>query len=302
MANALLEFSNALADAVELSGASTVGILEGGRQGVSGTVWRDGIVVTAEHTIRSRDEVSVVLPTGEIKKGKVAGRDPGRDLAIVRLENGAAKPAELADTRDARVGHVVLAIGRRGSSGLSASYGVVSAIGGPWRTWQGEHVDRHWRLDVSPYPGFSGGALIDVQGRVLGINTSGPRGAILTIPGDTVSKVVGQLLEKGRIARGYLGAGLQSVQLPSSIERTTGRRQEVGLLVVMVAPGGPAESAGLLIGDVLLSVDGQVVSGTADLQSALDGEKIGKTARLKVLRGGNLADVDVVIGERLWRE
>jgi S1-C subfamily serine protease len=302
MANALLEFSNALADAVEHAGASTVGILEGGRQGVSGTVWREGVIVTAEHTIRTRDEVTVVLPTGETKRGKVAGRDPGRDIAAVRLENGTIKPAELGDTASTRVGHVVLAVGRRGSSGLSASYGVISAVGGAWRTWQGEHVDRHWRLDVSPYPGFSGGPLIDVQGRVLGVNTSGPRGRILTIPSDTVSKVVGQLLEKGRVARGYVGAGLQPVQLPASIERTTGRKQEVGLLVVMVAPQGPAERAGLLIGDVLLSVDGQTVSGTADLLSALDGEKIGKSARLKVLRGGNLADVELVIGERPWRE
>jgi S1-C subfamily serine protease len=220
----------------------------------------------------------------------------------VRIENGGFKPAELGDTASTRVGHVVLAVGRRGTSGLSASYGVISAIGGPWRTWQGENVDRHWRLDVSPYPGFSGGPLIDVQGRVLGVNTSGPRGAILTIPADTVNKVVGQLLEKGRVARGYLGAGLQPVTLPQSIEKAIGRKQDLGLLVVMVAPGGPAERAGLLIGDVLLAVNGQSVSGTSDLQSALDGEQIGKNTRLRVLRGGNLAEVDVVIGERPWRE
>jgi S1-C subfamily serine protease len=291
MASALVDFSNSLADAVERTGQSVVGIVEGGRHGVSGTVWRDGVVLTAEHTIRRRDSVTVILPSGEKTTCKVVGRDPGRDVAVVRLDGGRVSPAQVADVSRARVGHVVFAVGRRGESGLNASYGIISAIGSAWRTWQGELVDRHFRLDLLPYPGFSGGPLIDAQGHVLGINTSGPRGGVLTIPSSTLEKMVPQLIEKGTITRGYLGAGLQPVTLPQAANKN-------GLLVVMVAEAGPAERAGLLVGDVLVAIEGQSISATTDLLPALDAEKINRPVKLRLLRGGKAMDTEVVVGER----
>lgn len=297
MPNALVDFSNSLADAVERAGQSVVGIAEGGRHGVSGTVWRDGVVLTAEHTIRRRDVVTVILPNGEKTNGKIAGRDPGRDVAVVRLDGGRISPAQIADASRARVGHVVLAVGRRSENGLNASYGVISAIGDAWRTWQGELVDRHFRLDLLPYPGFSGGPLIDAQGHVLGINTSGPRGEVLTIPSSTLEKVVPQLLDKGSIERGYLGAGLQPVTLPQAANK-----HSAGLLVVMIAEGGPAEGAGLLVGDILIAIDGTPISSTTDLLPALDAEKINKPVKVRLLRGGKAMEVDVVVAEKPRRQ
>lgn len=298
MANALMDFSNSLADTVEHAGRAVVGILEGGQHGVSGTMWRAGVVVTAEHTIRGRQGVTVILPTGGTAPATVAGRDPGTDIAVLKLATEDAAPAQFGDTAKLRVGHVVLAIGRRGKEGLSTSYGVISAIGGPWRTWQGGRVDRYWRLDLLPYPGFSGGPLVDAQGHVLGINTSGPRRSVLTIPILTVDQVVKQLLDKGRVTRGYLGAGLQPVQLPHVVQQTLTEKRDLGLLIITIAPGGPAERAGLLIGDVVLAIDGNILTDPADLQATLDPESVGKTARVQVLRAGRPTEIHVTIGER----
>jgi S1-C subfamily serine protease len=298
MANTLIDFSNSLADAVESAGRSVVGVLEGGRGGVSGTLWRPGIAVTAAHTIRGRQQVTVALPNGKTVTANVAGHDHGTDIAILKLEANSAEAAHFGDAAELRVGHVVLAVGRRGEQGLSTSYGVISALGAPWRTWQGGRVDRYLRLDLLPYPGFSGGPLVDVQGQVLGINTSGPRRSVLTIPSSTVDKIVTQLIEKGHVARGYLGAGLQSVQLPPAVQQGLAEKHNVGLLVLMIAPDGPAERAGLMIGDILLAIDGNTVSDTADLQPALDPESVGKAVRAQILRAGKLVEVSITIGER----
>lgn len=298
MTNTLIDFSNGLANAVENAGRSVVGVLEGGQRGVSGIVWRAGVVVTAEHTIRGRREVTVALPSGETAVASVAGRDPGTDIAVLKVAENGATPAEFGDTAKLRVGHLVLAVGRRGGDGLSTSYGVISAIGGAWRTWQGGRVDSYWRLDLLPYPGFSGGPLVDAEGHVLGINTSGPRRSVLTIPRLTVDHVVAQLLSKGHVARGYLGAGLQTVQLAPALKQTLEPKQDTGLLIITIAADGPAEHAGLLVGDVLLTIDGNPLTDSGDLQVTLDSESVGKAARLQVLRGGKPIEVNVTIGER----
>jgi S1-C subfamily serine protease len=298
MANTLIDFSNSLADAVERAGRSVVGVLEGGQRGVSGTLWRAGIAVTAAHTIRGRQEVTVILPASGRTTASVVGRDPSTDIAVLKLAANDVEPAQLGDAAQLRVGHLVLAVGRRGEEGLSTSYGVISAIGGPWRTWQGGRIERYLRLDLLPYPGFSGGPLVDVEGKVLGINTSGPRRSVLTIPTATVEKVVKQLIEKGHVARGYLGAGLQPVRLPKAVAQTLAEKREVGLLILTIAPESPAERAGLLIGDIVLAIDGNIVTDTADVQATLDPESVGKTVRVQILRGGKPTEVNVTIGER----
>lgn len=302
MTNTLIDFSNSLADAVERAGRSVVAVLEGGQRGVSGTLWRAGIAVTAAHTIRGRQEVTVVLPTGGKTTASILGRDPSTDIAVLKLAANDAAPAQFGDAAQLRVGHLVLAVGRRGEEGLSTSYGVISAIGGPWRTWQGGRVDRYLRLDLLPYPGFSGGPLVDVEGKVLGINTSGPRRSVLTIPFATVDKVVKQLIEKGHVSRGYLGAGLQPVRLSQAVQQSLAEKREIGLLILTIAPESPAERAGLLIGDIVLALDGNVLTDTADVQATLDPESVGKTLRVQILRGGKPTEVNVTIGERTRSE
>jgi S1-C subfamily serine protease len=295
VANTISQFSNQLADAVERAGSAVVAVLEGGRGGVSGTVWRDGIVVTAEHTIRGDDEVTLVLPSGVEAKASVAGRDPATDVAVLKVREK-LKPTDFTDSAAIRTGHIVLAVGRRGKEGLSASFGLVSATGGEWRTRHGGRMDRWFRLDLTPYPGFSGGPLIDVSGQIIGINTSGPRRGVVTIPNATVDRVVETVLRGGQISRGYLGIAVQPVAFPpkGSLKVESDR----GLLVITVSQGSPAEQAGLMIGDVIVALNGAAVSSPGDLQRVLDPEGVGKSATFQLVRAGRLSDAEVTIGRR----
>lgn len=297
MTSFLVDLSNELANAVERAGASVIAVEEGGREGVSGTLWRDGIAVTAEHTIRGRDKVTVKLPSGERTTAAVAGRDSGTDIAVLKV-SGAEGHVAIADETSMRVGEIVLSIGRRKAEGLAATYGVISAIGGPWRTWHGTRIDRWLRLDLNPFPGFSGGPVVNAHGQALGMATSGPRRSAVTIPASTVSRVVDQLLLKGRVSRGYLGVGVQPVAFPEGASKWEGVSAEHGLLVVMLEPGGPAANAGVLLGDILLSIAGAELIGRDSLQPALDGENIGKPVKVDLARGGRLLHLDVVVGER----
>jgi serine protease DegQ len=297
MTSSLVEFSNNLADTVERAGASVLAVLEGGREGVSGTVWREGLAVTAEHTIRGRDEVTVVLPSGERTNATVTGRDPGTDIAVLKLATQAA-PAKLADESQARVGEVVLAVGRRGDEGLATTYGIVSAVGGPWRTWHGSRIDRWLRLDLSPFTGFSGGPIVNARTEVLGIATSGPRRTVVTIPSSTVSRVVDQLLQRGRIARGYLGVGVQPVALPESARQAIGTEAAHGLLVITVEPTSAAENAGIVLGDIIIAIEGTPVRNVRSLHHALDPENVGKALTIELLRAGKLHKLSVTVGER----
>lgn len=297
MSNSLVEFSNELANAVERAGKSVITVLEGGREGVSGTVWRDGIAITAEHTIRGLDEVTVLLPSGTKAKARVAGGDHGTDIAILQVPAGVPAVA-IADESQSRVGDIILAVGRREAEGLAATYGMLSSIGGPWRTWQGARVDRWLRLDLNPFTGFSGGPIVNARGEALGMATSGPRRTAAVIPAATVNRVVDQLVQRGRIARGYLGIGMQPVAFPETARRQLGLEADRGLLVVSVAPASPAEQAGILLGDILVKVEDSPISSIQALQSFLDSENVGKAIAFEVVRGGQLVKLNVTVGEK----
>jgi len=297
MSSSLVEFSNSIADAVERVGTSVIAVLEGGREGVSGTLWREDLAVTAEHTIRGQNEVTVVLPNGEESKANVSGRDPGTDIAVLTIaqKSGAAS---LADESQARIGEIVLSVGRRGTDGLATTYGVISALGGPWRTWQGARIDRLLRLDLNPFTGFSGGPIVNARGEVLGIATSGPRRSVVTIPTSTVTRVVDQLLQRGRVARGYLGVGMQPVAFPDSARQALGTNADRGLLVVTVASGSSAEQSGVLLGDIIVTVNGSPVHSLRSLQPVLDSENVGKQVHFEIVRGGKFVKLSVTVGER----
>jgi S1-C subfamily serine protease len=197
-----------------------------------------------------------------------------------------------------RVGQLVLALGRPGTS-VTASLGIVSAVGGEWRTWQGGTIDRFVRLDLSVYDGFSGGPLVEAGGRVAGINTSGlARATALTVPAATVSRVTGQLLTRGHVARGWLGIATQPVRLPPALQRSLGTEAESGLVVVNVEPDSPADGGGVLIGDILLALDDRPVSDPGDVLAALGGDRIGQAIALRVARGGRAERLTVTVGER----
>jgi S1-C subfamily serine protease len=297
MPNSLVEFSNELADAVESTGASVITVLEGGREGVSGTIWRDGLAISAEHTIRGRDEVTILLPSGTKTKARVAGRDHGTDIAILEVPAGTPSTA-VADGSQSHVGDIVLAVGRRPDEGIAATYGMISAVGGPWRTWQGARIDRWLRLDLNPFTGFSGGPVVNARGESLGMATSGPRRTAVVIPASTVNRVVDQLLQRGRIARGYLGIGMQPVAFPEAARQSLGLGADHGLLIVAVASNSPAEKAGLLLGDIIVRAEGSSTHTLQSLQPFLDSENIGKAMPIEVVRGGQLVKLNVTVGEK----
>jgi len=296
MPNSLVEFSNELADAVERAGKSVITVLDGGREGVSGTVWRDGVAITAEHTIRGLEEVTVLLPSGTKAKARVTGRDHGTDIAI--LEVPGLSPVSIADESQSRVGDIILAVGRREAEGVAATYGMISAISGPWRTWQGARVDRWLRLDLNPFTGFSGGPIVNARGEAIGMATSGPRRSAVTIPASTVNRVVDQLVQRGRIARGYLGIGMQPVAFPEGTRQSLGISADRGLLVVAVAPASPAEKAGILLGDIIVMAEGASIESMQSLQAFLDSENVGKPIALDVVRGGQRVKLSVTVGEK----
>jgi S1-C subfamily serine protease len=301
VSSTLLALSNDLAGAVEHAGRTVVAVHARPRTPSSAVHWRQGVIVTADHTVKRDEEISVSLPDGRMVPAVLAGRDPSTDLAVLKLQAAEFPTAEIGDAATLRVGHMVLAVARPSERGVSASWGVISALGGPWHTWHGGQIEQFIRLDLTLYPGFSGGPLVDARGCVMGINTSGPRNIVLTIPPSTVNRVVDQLLEKGRMARGYLGLGLQPVRLPESLQRTLNLPRTGGIIIVAVEADSPAEKAGLLIGDVLVALDGVPVGDTADLQALLGPERVGTAVGASIVRAGLLTERTIIVSERPQR-
>jgi S1-C subfamily serine protease len=300
--SSLLSLSNELADSVGHASVAIVAINARERIPSSGVLWQQGIIATAAHTIKRSEEITVMLPDGSTVPARLVGRDAGTDLAVLKLDGVELPAADIGDSAALKVGHLVLAVGRVSESGPSASLGIVSAIGGPWRTWRGGQIDLFIRLDLAIYDGFSGGPLIDGKGRIVGINTSGlSRRSGLTIPTSTVNRVVADLLQHGRIARAYLGVSMQPVQVPNALKERLKLSGSGGVIVLSVEEDGPASRAGLLIGDVLIALDDTPVADTDDVQAALGPERVGQALNASVIRGGELTQVSITVGERPQR-
>ena len=297
MANPLTDFSNGLTAAVEKAGGSTILVDARKRYPASGIVYADDLVLTADHVVTREDDIKVLLPDGKSLSATIAGRDPGSDLAVLRLAEKALTPAKTSDS--IKVGQLVLALGRPSSAGMQASWGIVTAISGPTRTFRGGMLDEYVQSETTPYPGFSGGPLINTEGEVLGLNTSGlTRGSSLTIPVKVAWRVADALAKHGTFKRGYLGVRTQPVDVPEAARQALKREQSHGLLVLWLEEGGPAEKAGLLVGDILVAISGQPVGDADDLFSALNSDTVGKAIAVEVLRGGRPETVSVTVGER----
>lgn len=296
--NVLSVLSEAMADAVEKAALSTVLVDGRRRYPASGIAYATDLILTASHVLEREDEIPVILPDGSKQTGELLGRDPGSDLAVLRIGGKIAALAEPASP-EARVGQLVLAVGRPTPDGVQASLGVVSAITGPVHTRRGGLLERHIRTDAIPYPGFSGGPLVDSEGKVLGMNTSGlTRGASLAIPSGQAWQIAESLAEHGSVRRGYLGVRSQPVEIPLIQKEALGRQQATGLLLVGVEPDSPAAEAGLMVGDILTGFAGGPVSEPDELFVSLAGEVVGRPTSLEILRAGELQEVTVTIGER----
>jgi S1-C subfamily serine protease len=289
MASDLAALSNDLAAAVERAARSVVAVHARPRFSSSGVFWRPGIIVTAEHAIRGGDDITVTLPSGASAGATLAGRDPGTDVAVLRVESGSGEAIPHAAALPA-AGNLVLSVGRSKDSGVNATMGIVSAVSGSWRTWRGGRLEHYIRLDLTLYPGSSGAVAVNIAGEAIGIATPVlSRIAGLAIPAISLDRIVDEILTRGSVRRGYLGIGLQPVELPD---------HQRGLIVLSVEPGGPAEQAGVLIGDVVLSLGGSPVVDTDDVQNALESKAVGDPIEVDLLRGGSLTRIAVITGER----
>src|SRR5829696_4765767 len=250
MSNTLQEFSNGLSSAVEKGGASTVVVDARKRYPASGIAYADDLVLTADHVVTREENIKVLLPDGKPVSATIAGRDPGSDLALLRLAEKVLTPANTSDAF--KVGQLVLALGRPSSAGMQASWGIVTAISGPTRTFRGGLLDEYIQTETTPYPGFSGGPLVNSEGEVLGLNTSGlTRGSALTIPVKGAWRIADALAKHGSVKRGYLGVRTQPVEISGSARQALKRDQGHGLLVTWLEEDGPAANGSLFVGDIL---------------------------------------------------
>jgi S1-C subfamily serine protease len=295
MSDVLVNLSNALADAVSKAGQGTVRVEARRRLPATGIVWSsDGLIVTAHHVVERDDNISIGLANGEKVSAKLVGRDPSSDVAVLKAETSGLTVLPQAAADSLKVGHLILALGRPGKDVL-ATHGIVSALGEPWRSGATE-VDRYLQTDVVMYPGFSGGPLVSAAGELLGMNTSAMRDTSLSIPVSTLVRVVDTLVKHGKVRQGYLGIGAQPVKLPAGLREQLG--QETGLLIASVETDSPADKAGFLLGDTVVGLDGKTVRHMDDLASVLSGDKVGTAVKAKIVRGGQVQELTVTIGER----
>ena len=296
--NVLVELSDALADAAEKAGKATVLVNARRRMPASGIVYASDLVLTADHVVERDEDIKVILADGAEIPARVAGRDAGSDLAVLKLERAAESVAE-ATKSPARLGQIALALGRPTLDGIEASLGTVSAIGGPIRTGRGGMLERYLRTDSISYPGFSGGPLVAADGTVLGLNTSGlANGAAVTVPADIAWRITETLVKHGRIKRGYLGIRSQTVDIPEASQKALEREQATGLLVVGVENSSPADRGGLIVGDILVGVAGAPVLHHDELFARLDGDVAGKSTPVDILRGGQPQTLNILVGEK----
>jgi S1-C subfamily serine protease len=295
--NPLVAFSDHAGQLVERTAGSIVAVHGGGRRSSSGIHWRSGIIVTAEEALERDEDIKITLPGGRLVEAALAGRDPTTDVAVLRFQPDGLAAAQTADAASLRAGHVVLAIGNHQGAPV-ASLGIVAVAGGAWHSLRGGAIDSLIRLDLALSQAAEGGALVDAQGRVVGMAVLGPRRRALAIPTATIERVVDQLLAKGHVYRGYLGAGLQPVRLGRAAEDAQPSGGGRGILVVSIDPDGPAARAGLLVGDIVTTWNAKPVERVREVMRFLSPDSVGHPVDLGLLRGGAPTALKIVIGER----
>jgi S1-C subfamily serine protease len=294
MTDQLVQFSDALAARVESTKPTAVAIRLAHERFVTGIVWQSDVVVASEQSLPRREEFEVVMSGGTVTTAKVAGRDSSTNIAVLRPQAPLASSS--ITTNEARAGAIVIAIGADGTGGASARLGIVNIVGPEWHSSRGGLIDRRIALDVRLARSEEGGPIFDAAGSCIGMSTFGPRGQVLVIPAATIDRIVPTLLKDGRVARGWLGVALQAVAVPDALRATVD--QSSGLMVMSVVENGPAAQAGIVAGDIILSVDGTSTRRFRKIARHFGSENIGRKAELRVIRSGAVITVKTTIAER----
>ena len=280
---------------IQVAAGAVVGVEVHGRTVASGLLWRPGVVVTASDAIEGDDGLAVGTATAPSQPAQLAGRDPTTDIAVLRLADAETAPPALAAAGAVQVGRLVVAVGR-GSEGVIASLGMVSVAGGAWQSRRGGTIDSLVRLDLRLDPRAEGGIVVDGDGRLVGMAVLGPRRRPLVIPSATIERIAPRLLAEGRIRRGYLGVSTHPVRLDEALAAVHALSERRALMVTALDPEGPARKAGVLIGDVIVALDGAAVPGMRTLMARLGPEMAGKSVDLGILRAGQMTTTTVTIG------
>ena len=288
----LAALSNDIAATVDAVAPAVVAVEGRDRVGSSGFFLRANTIVTADHAVE-HDEIDVVFADGQTERAQLLGRDPATDIALLTVARSGPAPLTMQPPNDLRVGAIAIAVARDDDGDLAATMGVVGSLGAPWRSWRGGEFERYIRADLSLYPRFSGSPLVDAGGQIIGMNTWGlSRRQAIVVPAATIARIVDALGTRGRIARGYLGLAMQGIALPASLGGGN------AIIALGVAPGGPAERGGVIVGDLLTTFNARRLRDSDDIASLLDAGTVGSSAIVGILRGGKPLELTVTIGER----
>ncbi|MBS0559379.1 MAG: serine protease [Proteobacteria bacterium] len=287
--DALAVLSDAIAGRVAAAAPLLVALRGNKGRTLSAIAWRPDLIVTSEQTLPSHDTHAAVLPGGEEIAATLAGRDPGTNVAILRPAKPLATPG-VTPAAAPRPGALALLVG----AGPTAQLGVVQEVGPAWHSMAGGRIDLLLRLDLRAGRGGEGGLVLDAAGNAFGMAAAGPRGQMLVIPTATIEASLGPLAAEGRVARGWLGVGLQPVTIPAGLREAAG--QDQGRMIVGIEPGGPAEQAGLLPGDIVLTLDGCALGDLRALRACLGPDSIGRSIEVRLLRGGATETRALVVG------
>lgn len=290
----LESLSAALVERSAAAQNSVAAVRTGERRHVTGTLWQPHLIVASNQALPRSEEFEAVLPGGTIQTVKLAGRDPGTNIALLRLGEPVSAPA--LNPVSTKIGAVVLAAGADGEGGNTARLGIINQAGPEWHSQFGGRIDRYIALDLRLNQKEEGGPVFDAAGGFLGFSTFGPRGRVLAIPAATMERVVPSLEKDGRIARGWLGIALQPVAIPESFSNAGVRSS--GLMAMSTVEGGPAAKAGVVAGDIILTFNGTPAYRHRSIASQLGPESIGQKANLRVIRGGGIVSLETIITER----
>ncbi len=294
-------FSEALTELVERAAAGVVAVKSAPYRVVSGVILSGNVIAVANHSLRREDRIPIQTADGTQADAAILGRDPSVDLGFLRVEGRNFKPLPAVNAAGLKAGTLAAVVGLTLDAGPSASLGILGAVGGTRRTWRGGTLDQFFRLDVNLYPSQSGAAVVNSEGHLIGLATPGLlRHSAIAVPVATLHRIADELLKEGRIRHGYLGVGLHPVALPAA-KAKLGLNAKSGLILLSVEPDSPAELAGWLVGDILVSLDDKPVSDIDELQTTLRGNAVGRSLKASLLRGGELIETQITVSERKKR-